>query len=375
MNQGSVNIHSRLRTKRLTNYNLKSYNNNGMSRRKITAGLIALNAIFILGVASFVLSTQSSNAVEINSQKAIAANNPVAPLDDVSSTDVAVNIARSANLEEATAVTNKADSEKAEMAITESNEAVAAKPQIVATDTKSRRDIKQHKVAEGETVSALAAKFGVTAESIKWSNNINSESIPAGTNTVVPPVNGVVHTVRPGETPEQLAQRYQADKDRIVSFNDAEINGLPVGEKIVVPDGKIQAPPPPPASMVRVATSGFRAGSVAGSGYSGSRYNGYDYGYCTWYVANRRSIPSNWGNANTWDERSRAAGYTVSKEPIPGSIMQTDVAPWGHVAYVEQVFPDGSIRISEMNARGWNVLSSQTLSPAAYKSAGTDFIY
>jgi len=82
--------------------------------------------------------------------------------------------------------------------------------------------------------------------------------------------------------------------------------------------------------------------------------NSYDYGYCTWYVANRVKTPNDLGNANTWDDRARGHGFTVTTIPKVGSIAQSDAGYLGHVAYVEQVV-DGQVYISEMNGvAGWN---------------------
>ena len=107
--------------------------------------------------------------------------------------------------------------------------------------------------------------------------------------------------------------------------------------------------------------------------------NGYDYGYCTYYVANKRSaigrpLPTNLGNASTWKSRAIAAGMAI------GSVPQAGAAAWkyprdyyGHVAYVESVNADGSFLISEMNVAGWNRISTQVV-PAS--GAGSyQFIY
>lgn len=96
----------------------------------------------------------------------------------------------------------------------------------------------------------------------------------------------------------------------------------------------------------------------------------YDFGYCTYWASKRRAeigkaIPNNWGNANTWDDNARAAGYVVDHSPGQGSIMQTDAGPLGHVAFVEIVGADGSWTISEMNFRGWDEVDSRTLPAVA----------
>jgi surface antigen len=97
-----------------------------------------------------------------------------------------------------------------------------------------------------------------------------------------------------------------------------------------------------------------------------STANTYDYGYCTFWAAQRRievglSIPNNWGDAHTWDDRSVLAGYAVDHTPSKYAIMETDRGALGHVAFVEDVALDGSWTISEMNAKGWDVLDTRTL--------------
>lgn len=98
----------------------------------------------------------------------------------------------------------------------------------------------------------------------------------------------------------------------------------------------------------------------------------YDYGFCTYWAALRRiqvgqPISNSWGNANTWDDNARAAGYIVDHSPALNSIMQTDAGLFGHVAFVESVSADGSWTISEMNFKGWDEVDSRTLPADAAK--------
>jgi surface antigen len=99
-----------------------------------------------------------------------------------------------------------------------------------------------------------------------------------------------------------------------------------------------------------------------------STTNTYIYGYCTFWAAERRiavgkPIPNNWGDAHDWDSGARAAKYVVDHTPTKYAIMQTDAGALGHVAFVEEVGPDGSWKISEMNAKGWNILSDRQFMP------------
>jgi len=75
----------------------------------------------------------------------------------------------------------------------------------------------------------------------------------------------------------------------------------------------------------------------------------FPYGYCTWYVAQRRYVPWS-GNAGTWLYKAKAMGYATGRTPKVGSIMVSSESWWGHVAIVEKV-SGSTITISEMNLR------------------------
>ena len=100
--------------------------------------------------------------------------------------------------------------------------------------------------------------------------------------------------------------------------------------------------------------------------------NHFAYGYCTWYVANRRPIPW-YGNALEWWPNARAYGYAEGYAPAVGAVMVTRESGYGHVAYVESVNGDGSWTVSEMNYAGWGVVSRRTLRPGQTSVVG--FIY
>lgn len=80
-----------------------------------------------------------------------------------------------------------------------------------------------------------------------------------------------------------------------------------------------------------------------------------------------KPIPNNWGDAHTWDDGARKAGYAVDHTPAKYAIMQTDAGKLGHVAFVEEEGPDGSWKVSEMNVKGWNILSDRAFKPSQAK--------
>lgn len=316
-----------------------------LSRKYITRyGLISLNLLVIATVA-IVLGHNRINEQRISKLPTLAkvdTTEQSGPVDAVAAADIAANVAIAIQSPIAVLVSNQADSERAVSKISAGEEIAVTKPQIVATggDAATPNDINVYTVVSGDTVSNIASKFNVTSRSIKDSNNLFGDFVSVGTVLRIPPKNrnGVVHKVSDGDTPQSLATKYNANADKITAFNDAEINGLTVGTYIFVPDGVRNDPTP------NYSSASFAFFNPI---YSG---NSYAPGYCTWYAASRVSIPSNWGNANTWDSGARASGWLVSNTPVPGAIFQTDAGWAGHVGIVEEVSPDGTqIRFSDMN--------------------------
>ena len=183
-----------------------------------------------------------------------------------------------------------------------------------------------------------------------WSNGITGNTVSPGTKLLIPPTTGIVYTVKAGDTLASLASKYGANIDQLIAYNDAEIAGIVTGEQILIPNGQ------PPAAPV------YNFFATYGSGAS----NGYDFGYCTWYVATQISVPSNWGNASSWAYYASLSGWIVSSTPTVGSIAQTPYAAGGqgHVAIVKAISGD-QIYIEDMNGiagydrvgRGWEPIS------------------
>ncbi len=310
----------------------------------------------VLIIVFFVLLTRSTSPDVL----AVTATNPsnVNPLDQVSSADIALTIARMAAMPEATAAANQADTQAADVAIAETSNDVITKPQIVTTAQKSVANIQYYTTVAGDTLQTLASKFGVTSNSIAWSNNLTSPILTPGMKLRIPPVNGIIYTVQAGDTPASLATKFQANETAIISFNNAQLTGLTPGEQIVIPNGIVQA------STASINNSFPWGGSGPVYGY-----NGYDFGNCTWYVASQLPVPSNWGNASTWAYYAALSGWNVSTSPSVGSIAQTADAAGGegHVAIVKAV-NGGQIEISEMNGlAGFDRVDTRWVSETAFQ--------
>jgi len=327
------------------------------SRRKkaisfaIIGGNVALLAIVIAIVAA---ARQGSADTPLDSAVAMPVNQSVVnPLDQVSSAAIAETVSTMSGLAETIAITNQADSETTELATPPSSSMVIAQPQVVTTANNfaSNKDIKTYTVQAGDTISSLATKFGITSDSIRWSNGLTGDAVAVGSKLLIPPVSGIAYKVKAGDTTATLAAKYKVDESKIIGFNNAEISGISTGEVILIPGGTVVVATP-------IATKW--------SGTAQYGYNGYDYGYCTYWVAVLRAkagdpVPTNLGNAATWATRAAAMGLPTGSTPAVGAAVVTSTRGAGHVAYVTAVNDDGTITISEMNHAGWNKTDTRTI--------------
>lgn len=341
-------------------------------------GIALINIILVTSVVGFlVYGKHSVQSVGQTVNNQAQDSQEVSALDQISSADIAANIAVAARLPEADQVRNQADSRNALVTIAVSDDVVVSKPQIISDETsgsQSRRDITEYLAVEGDTIQSLAERYNVSSESIRWSNSISGDRISAGRTIMIPPKNrnGLVLKVSESDSIDKLAEKYKTTKEKIIAFNDLELtNTLPIDEYIFIPDGE-----QPPVQNINT----FGNISIIGNFTPRFGGNGYSFGYCTYWAAGRRAevgnpIPSNWGNANTWDEYARASGYVVDNIPSAGAVLQYDGGNEGlyHVAYVERVDEDGTTVVSEMNVAGWNRLSERTFTAA--QAAAYDYIH
>ncbi len=139
-------------------------------------------------------------------------------------------------------------------------------------------------VREGDTLSQIAEMFDVTVNTIKWGNNLSSNTLKVGDTLIILPISGVKHTAVKGDTVASIAKKYKGDADEIIAYNNLQKgDSLIVGSEIIVPDGEVLASP----SVIRLAgSSGLKeyvgyymrpiVGGIKTQGIHG--YNGIDIG-------------------------------------------------------------------------------------------------
>ena len=253
------------------------------------------------------------------------------------------------------------------------------KPVSIPTSAPLDRSPKVYSVAPGESLTTIAAKYGVTVSQIRWSNTnlMSTDSVNTGDQLVIPPVPGIVVTTKATDTFESLGVKFSVDPQLIIDFNRLRSAQLTAGTQIVIPGGVGGAFPPPPALYQLLARSGtnqpFNA-RVLGCCLGPYPATGFPSGWCTWYVATKRNVT--WrGDAGYWYANASAQGYPVGPTPKVGSIMVTWESWAGHVAYVESVNADGSFVVTEMNWIQFNVINERTIKPGQLGGKLVGFIY
>ena len=177
-------------------------------------------------------------------------------------------------------------------------------------------------VRNGDTLTVLGWKFNVKIATLQYVNDLDTvDLIKPGQQLKIPQSGYEVSS-------SAIAQR---QKEKLAAANKSTASKTTTSSKLV--------------TINRAA---------------GSRNNGYPYGYCTYYVATKRSVPSSMGNAKNWLNSARSNGMATGASPEVGAIAVTGESWWGHVAFVEDV-SDGYITISEMNYNGWGVVNRRTL--------------
>lgn len=213
--------------------------------------------------------------------------------------------------------------------------------------------------------AAPADEFAQTTTTVATAFTEREEPLPDNSGS------SVYYTVRDGDTLTILGWKFNVKIATLQYVNDLDtVDLIKPGQQLKIPQSgyevsasaiaQRQKEKLAAANKATTSKTTSSSKSITVSGAAGSRNNGYPYGYCTYYVATRRAVPSSMGNAKNWLGSARANGMATGSTPAAGAIVVTSESWWGHIAYVEDV-SDGYITISEMNYNGWGVVNRRTL--------------
>lgn len=339
-----------------------------------------------LGVAAIgsIDKNSNDNTLSLNS---FASEGYKVSVDQISELYIVADVSNALNLASASDVASNYVITSAMYGTGQTSGNKLEKPNI--TDITTSRGVIEYVVQAGDTMDAIATKYGLTTDQIRWSNGLKTAALDAGNVLYLPSVSGIVYVVKAGETAEGIAEKYGSSAKEIIALNDLEMSGVTEGTRIVIKDGSLpetERPEYVPPVVRRVTTYSYLGNTserenIEVLGYFYGLGGPYVGGQCTqWAWSKRPDIHeavvaagySSLGNANTWGARAEAAGYLVDHNPTPGAIFQSFIAPYGHVGYVESINGDGSILVSEMNYAWARYRVTRSTIPA---SAVGNFLY
>ncbi|TAK30608.1 MAG: peptidoglycan endopeptidase [Chloroflexota bacterium] len=125
-------------------------------------------------------------------------------------------------------------------------------PVASPTSASARTAVITHAVQDGDTLSDLADKYGVSVDTILWANNLANDFLQIDQQLLIPPVSGVLYTVKEGDNIREIASTYQVETRDIVNANQlSNADALESGSKLILPGAR-----PVEASRLMVAVRG-----------------------------------------------------------------------------------------------------------------------
>jgi murein DD-endopeptidase MepM/ murein hydrolase activator NlpD len=116
------------------------------------------------------------------------------------------------------------------------------KPGLAATTRgqRPRESVIDYLVLSGDTISTIAAQFGISVNTILWENNLSAYSlIRPGDKLSILPMTGISLSVKRGDTLASIAAKYGVEPNVILEANS--LTGgekLAVSQKLIIPGGR-----------------------------------------------------------------------------------------------------------------------------------------
>ena len=129
-----------------------------------------------------------------------------------------------------------------------------------------------HTVQSGETLTAIALRYGVSVDEIIQANGLaNPNYLYVGEQLVIPRQNpttgGELHTVKAGESLSMIARRYGVTVNDLVRLNNlVDANSIRAGQQLTIPGGSVAqlASQPSVTYTLRRGDSLYRVGLIFG---------------------------------------------------------------------------------------------------------------
>jgi surface antigen len=207
------------------------------------------------------------------------------------------------------------------------------------------------------------------------------------------------YTFKSGDTLWDLAVQYlgsgtrwrEITKANGSSYTSAEATKILPGTVVYLPIGNSNPNPNPNPNPVPNVPINSNSGNYRNGRLNPYAWNSALIGQCTWFAYGRmletgllpsRAKQNSWFLSHAWKWRGNAqqAGLPITSTPTRGARglviwppgVQGSHSRYGHVAFLEEVYSDGRIRISQSNWAGRKYPHERIMTPAQY--SGLSFV-
>ena len=80
-------------------------------------------------------------------------------------------------------------------------------------------EIPSYTVKKGDTLSEVAANYGVDTDDVAFANHLDNDAIGVGDVLVIPPGHGALYLVKSGDTIASVASKFKVDPSVIMTYN------------------------------------------------------------------------------------------------------------------------------------------------------------
>lgn len=115
------------------------------------------------------------------------------------------------------------------------------RPESAAAPVRSLKMV-HYKVQPGETLGAIAARFGRSVGTLISFNSISDvRKVRSGSELQIPSADGIWYTVVAGDSLERIANRHHADINAVCDMNNLPSEVIRVGQKLFLPGVQMDA--------------------------------------------------------------------------------------------------------------------------------------
>ena len=110
--------------------------------------------------------------------------------------------------------------------------------------TPGNNSISIYTVRSGDTIASIAKLYDISPNTILWANNLpKGTSLKKGQILTILPISGIPYTTKKGDTLSAIAKRFGGDSADIAAFNGLDSDAIASGTSIIIPNGEAPSVP------------------------------------------------------------------------------------------------------------------------------------